>query len=509
MSKTKKKTKNGINRYLIPVFILIVIIASALFSFGNKMLNESKTQVVSSYSSIAAQVAALYEKEIYTVTKTSQVIADVAGESEDLFCDENKALISKMAEDLSVANVYLVKPDYSAIDVNGNQFVSITELPGYEGSFKGTSTVSKFIKNMDKEDVLLVSIPIATKTEIKGYILSEYVPLVASTITEGIKYPAINTYALASAEGLVVETGGAECPFVVKGSKIYELTGITYKKGNASSFKQNFTLLRNGYVEVSNNSRDEYLFVYPVSDYKACAIVGVESKFVDSAYAAVSKNIRNMLFTMAGIIGAFLLGVIVVIIFNKAKYNMENEDLQNKADTDQLTDLYNKMATERLIKEYLEGEGRDKVSMLFVLDVDNFKKINDTMGHAFGDEVLQSLGHQIRAWFRVNDIVGRIGGDEFMVFIKDIKDEAVIRREGSRIMQFFEGFTVGDYTKYSPTASVGGAVYPNDATDFESLYKAADKAVYKSKKGGKNRVSLYGDLDKVEQDTEPDKTGRD
>ena len=76
-------------------------------------------------------------------------------------------------------------------------------------------------------------------------------------------------------------------------------------------------------------------------------------------------------------------------------------------------------------------------------------------------------------------------------------------------MQFFEGFTVGDYTRYSPTASVGGAVYPNDATDFESLYKAADKAVYKSKKGGKNRVSFYSDLDNNEQQTEPDKTGRD
>ena len=66
-------------------------------------------------------------------------------------------------------------------------------------------------------------------------------------------------------------------------------------------------------------------------------------------------------------------------------------------------------------------------------------------------------------------------------------------------MQFFEGFNVGEYTKYSPTASVGGAVYPNDAEDFESLYKAADKAVYKSKKEGKNRVSFYADLNKTEK----------
>ena len=96
-----------------------------------------------------------------------------------------------------------------------------------------------------------------------------------------------------------------------------------------------------------------------------------------------------------------------------------------------------------------------------------------------------------------------------MVFIKDIKDEAVVKREGNRIKQFFEGFTVGDYTKYSPTASVGGAIFPVDAKDFDSLYKAADKAVYKSKREGKNRVSFYSDLDKSEQEAEPDKTGRD
>ena len=87
-----------------------------------------------------------------------------------------------------------------------------------------------------------------------------------------------------------------------------------------------------------------------------------------------------------------------------------------------------------------------------------------------------------------------------MIFLKDVKDPELIRYEGSRIMQFFEGFNVGEYTKYSPTASVGGAVYPTDADDFDSLYKAADKAVYKSKKDGKNRVSFYADLNKVEKD---------
>ncbi len=227
--------------------------------------------------------------------------------------------------------------------------------------------------------------------------------------------------------------------------------------------------------------------------------MAVDYADVERSFNKVSKTIRTMIIAIGITVLVFLAVLAGVALFNKARYSLESVDLQNKADTDQLTDLYNKMATERMIKEYIEGEGKNSTSMLFLIDVDNFKKINDTMGHAFGDKVLSQLGHQIRAWFRVNDIVGRIGGDEFMVFVKDIKNPSVIEKEGARIMQFFEGFSVGEYTKYSPTASVGGAVYPNDASDFESLYKAADIAVYEAKKEGKNRVAFYGKLSEKEK----------
>lgn len=498
MSKSKKKDKGIVNQYLLPVLVLILVIAFALISFGRGMLSESKENVLNHYMDSASNLASLYEKEIYSVSKSAQIIADVIGESEDLFCDENKILIENAVKELSAANIYIVKTDYSAIDVKGNQYVSVVELPGYDTAFKGANTTTKFIKNADNERVMLICKPVATKTVLSGYVLIEYKPDVMATLCDSAKYPSIKTYALTSEDSTVIEKAGKESPFVVVGEKITAQNDVVYKKGVASAFKQNFNLLRAGYAEVTNSSSDEYLFVSPIAESKACVVIGVHKYYVENDYAVSSTSVRNMLITVSVIFGVFLLGIIGIFIFSRARYNLENENLQNKADTDQLTDLYNKMATERLIKEYLEGDGKDRVSMLFVIDVDNFKKINDTMGHAFGDEVLQSLGHQIKSWFRVNDIVGRIGGDEFMIFIKDIKDENVIKREGSRIMQFFEGFTVGDYTRYSPTASVGGAVFPTDATDFESLYKAADKAVYKSKKGGKNRVSFYSDLNKTE-----------
>ena len=134
--------------------------------------------------------------------------------------------------------------------------------------------------------------------------------------------------------------------------------------------------------------------------------------------------------------------------------------------------------------------------MMFVLDIDNFKKINDTMGHAFGDEVLKTLGRTISSLFRVTDIIGRTGGDEFTIFLKFLKSDENTLKEARKLVQFFKDFTAGEYVKYSATASIGAAVFPENGSDFDSLYKAADKALYKAKQRGKNQLAFYDDRDR-------------
>ena len=127
----------------------------------------------------------------------------------------------------------------------------------------------------------------------------------------------------------------------------------------------------------------------------------------------------------------------------------------------------------------------DSLAVMFVLDIDNFKKINDTMGHAFGDEVLRELGRQIGVNFRVTDIIGRTGGDEFTIFLKNLKDDSNTIREAQKLEYFFRHFQVGDYVKYSATASIGAAVFPAD-----------DAALYKAKKRGKNQLAFFDDRDR-------------
>ena len=132
-------------------------------------------------------------------------------------------------------------------------------------------------------------------------------------------------------------------------------------------------------------------------------------------------------------------------------------------------------------------------ALMFILDIDNFKKINDTMGHAFGDEVLKSLGQQIGSIFRSTDVIGRTGGDEFIVFLKYLKEDVLLEKEARKLCDFFQGFQAGEYVKYSPTSSIGAAVFPRDGKDFTALYKAADSALYTAKERGKNQLVFYKD----------------
>ena len=195
----------------------------------------------------------------------------------------------------------------------------------------------------------------------------------------------------------------------------------------------------------------------------------------------------------------------VINIVGKIRSNNKKKELEDKADTDLLTGLNNKLATERKIKDYME-KNPDKQCMMFMIDVDNFKKVNDTMGHAFGDEVLRSLGVQIGAIFRASDIIGRVGGDEFMVFLKDIPNEETILKEAKKVESFFRSFQAGEYVKYKATASIGVAVFPQEGSDFETLYKAADQGVYKAKKRGKNQLAFYKDRGAAGQEEQSEPT---
>ncbi|HWR23969.1 MAG TPA: diguanylate cyclase [Feifaniaceae bacterium] len=162
--------------------------------------------------------------------------------------------------------------------------------------------------------------------------------------------------------------------------------------------------------------------------------------------------------------------------------------LLQRAQQDSLTNLYNNETTKYMVNRYLASEGADGIHGLILIDVDDFKSINDTRGHLFGDSVLTAASGRLRALFRSTDILGRIGGDEFMVFLKNVSDRPQLEAQARSILEAFR--TSGD-AENEITCSIGAALYPEDGGTVDELFKRADIALYRSKKVGKNRYSVY------------------
>ncbi|MFI3250726.1 MAG: GGDEF domain-containing protein [Eubacteriales bacterium] len=167
------------------------------------------------------------------------------------------------------------------------------------------------------------------------------------------------------------------------------------------------------------------------------------------------------------------------------------KQLEEQANYDALTHILNKRAMLEMTTEILTKSAPNTKHALFFMDLDDFKYVNDHLGHAFGDYLLSELGSRLRNNIRTRDLVGRVGGDEFVVFLRDVpSDDSLIGKAKMILSTISEDFNDGKQ-RHNIHGSIGVSIYPDHGTTYEELYHHADLALYRSKHMGKNLVTLY------------------
>ena len=186
------------------------------------------------------------------------------------------------------------------------------------------------------------------------------------------------------------------------------------------------------------------------------------------------------------------------ILFANKRFEIEQRmhksylAVKRMAEKDPLTGLSNRYHFEETLKILIASNKRvtSKVALL-ALDLDNFKHINDTMGHAAGDKVLQQSVKRIRKCLRNNEGFARLGGDEFAIILGNITSGDEISRIANRILDSFNvAFNIDDKEVHCGV-SIGVALCPDDSVNAQTLLKCADIAMYRAKQNGKNGVSFY------------------
>lgn len=166
-------------------------------------------------------------------------------------------------------------------------------------------------------------------------------------------------------------------------------------------------------------------------------------------------------------------------------------DLETKASYDMLTKCLNKISFEEQVVHIINCSPLTARHALFFIDLDDFKGVNDTLGHSFGDFLLQTVGMRLKSLVREHDLVGRVGGDEFVLFLASCGDDVHLQRRGEQILETLQEELNQNGVVTTIKGSVGVSVYPKHGTNYEELYERADKALYHSKHLGKNVVTIY------------------
>ncbi len=171
---------------------------------------------------------------------------------------------------------------------------------------------------------------------------------------------------------------------------------------------------------------------------------------------------------------------------------LSDERIHQLAYYDSMTGLPNRtLLMDRFIVAAAAARRKNRMVAVFFLDIDNFKTINDTLGHSFGDELLMMVGEQIKLRLRRSDTLARLGGDEFIMLQSNVKNIDEVHRFADRMLEVFKHPWVLDNKEFYVTASIGISVYPDDGADLHELMKNADTAMYCAKEAGKNNFKVY------------------
>ena len=189
--------------------------------------------------------------------------------------------------------------------------------------------------------------------------------------------------------------------------------------------------------------------------------------------------------------------LMALIISDIDERKQKEQELIRRAETDSLTNLYNRNAFLKKVKNVIKTENGENIKhALFFLDVDNFKKLNDTQGHRVGDKFLSEMSAAIRSCFRNTDIIGRLGGDEFLIFMRQTPNNDITAKNANELLKKINE-VCACYNTPELSVSIGISNYPVDGTGVDELYEKADKALYHAKKLGKNRYEFYSSPEMV------------
>lgn len=405
--------KTIVIQWLVPAGILLMVLAIMLFNFTTKSRLSANDTVTRNMTDAAEACADNFREQLTLLTTIGEPVAELMDDKTSL---ESVYALKTIRLAMRYSGAYavcMVNEDGKGIDNTGEK-ISLAEWVYFEEINAVKESSYHFVSDdgIKGQKAVVANVPVKYEEGL-GHMLLFYPLNNFEAVVKKNDFVAWNIVALIDENGKLLLASGTGNIWKA-GDNLYDVL----KSGNEDIVKKMKNRITNHVSSVSTmkiGDAESALTYVPVGVNNWTLVTGISQSYIDKQVSQQWVDVRNMMLEIVIVTVIFICIIIGINITSKVLNNRRQEQLEEKADTDLLTGLNNKLATERKIKEYIAKNPRSR-SMMFILDIDNFKKINDTMGHAFGDEVLRSLGQQIGSLFRASDIIGRVGGDEFFIF---------------------------------------------------------------------------------------------
>lgn len=485
----KKKKKNITVNYSAAIGLFILAIA---FGLGVFLTNVQKSIDLYSQQALTNKVAlqgehALSILDIHYGFLNS--IADEIGKSSDLLSQENMNLLISMSEHTDFSRTALIEADGTAHYENGVT-KDLSQRAYFKEAMEGKETLSDPLESsVDKETRVILGVPVYRDGQVVAAVGGSYNVTALSRMLFNDVFDDAGYSLIVTREGEIIAYDGEPAySKITYGDNFFDFyeNRTILTDNTLQDAKNDFLSGSSGLLKIRNGSdqhSDQYLAYtrLGMNDWMVCYVIPLAD--AQSSYDFINTYWSTLM-------AAFVLLVLLLVFYIIHTNRLKNEELLQTARTDGLTGTLNKRATEARINEILE-QNPDEKGTFIILDVDNFKEVNDQFGHAVGDVVLNTLGETLRKQFRENDIVGRIGGDEFVIYMRNTlsKDSAISRV--SALVEHICSVPFKEMYGEHITISVGVAFAPEHGSCYMDLYKNADTAMYETKQGNKNGYHVY------------------
>ena len=484
----KKKLNHAFN-YITAILIFICAMTVSLSIFLVKVQNSIDTNsqniMTSTVSHQSDHVLSILQIHYGFLNS----IADKMGKSSSLLSDGNMKLLVSMAENTDFERTALIEADGTAHYDNGAE-KNVAQRRYFQEAMQGKETLSDPLESsIDQEMRVILGVPVYQNGNVIAVLGGSYNVTALSRMLFNDVFDDSGYSLIINQNGEIIAYDGDPAYHKITYGdnffKFYEhkklLSDDTLKK-----IRLDFKNEKDGTVRLqtaSTSDAAQYLSYTKLgmNGWMICYVIPVAD--AQNSYDFIKSDESILL-------GIFLILVLLLVLYIIRTNRKQNEELIRTAELDGLTGAYNKRATEAYINKILT-QMPDEKGTFVILDVDKFKDVNDRYGHAAGDMVLHELAKTFFRHFRKDDIIGRIGGDEFVIYMRNTESKEIASARVKNLIENVRSLPFEEMNGNHVTISVGIAFVPEAGNCYMDLYKNADTALYETKQNGRDGYHVY------------------